>query len=264
MYNIYGDDMKFQVLASGSRGNLTYIETEKTKILLDAGISLKAIRNRTQLDLHDIDAIVVTHEHTDHVFYLEKLALFVNAPIYMNKESFFAAKEKYFKTDNDFDVRFIEANKKYTIGDINFVTMNLNHDTKCCYGYIFVSGTKSLGYCTDTGFIPLPYLKLLQNVDSLIIEANHDVELLQNSDRPWDLIQRILSPYGHMSNLVCGEVLARLLKAKKIKRVVLAHLSEECNSEDIALNTIKECIKDEYLPELHVAKQKEATDLFEV
>ena len=130
--------------------------------------------------------------------------------------------------------------------------------------FIFVCNEKSIAYCTDTGFIPLPYIDILKKVDCFIVEANHDVEMLLQSDRSWYLKNRILSVKGHMSNKICGEVLNNILVSKKLKKVVLAHLSEECNEPELAVDTVLENIENEYIPEIYVAKQNEALPLLEV
>ena len=256
--------MLFQVVSSGSKGNLTYIKTSEANILIDAGISKNEILNRTNIDLNKIDAIFITHEHIDHVKFLEQLARLSGATIYVNESSFKDIYSRYIKNVDGLNIKFIEPNKQITIKDVKILTLNLQHDSKSCYGYIFVSNNKSVAYCTDTGFIPLPYIDLLKKVDSLIIESNHDVEMLMNSNRPWYLKNRILSINGHMSNQICGEVLNKILEGGMLKKVVLAHLSEECNTEEIAVDTVLSKIDCEELPEIYVAKQREALPIIEV
>ena len=174
----------------------------------------------------------------------------------MNEKS----KGKY----KDLNVSFIEVNKKYKINDISFMPIRLSHDTANCFGFVFVNNNEGLAYITDTGFIPLPYLSLLKRMDSIIIEANHDIEMLQNSDRDWSLKQRILSVSGHMSNIMCGEVINNILKEKKLSNIVLAHLSEECNTEQLAVDTVLNAIEGDYVPNIYVAKQHESIPLIEV
>lgn len=255
--------MQFQVLASGSKGNLTYIKTEQANILIDAGISVKEINIRSNIDLKQIDAIFITHEHIDHVRYIEYLSRYTNAVIYVNELSF-NKMHKYFKDLSNLKVKYINANQTVKIKDLKVLSLNLQHDSEACYGYIFVNNDKSLAYCTDTGYIPLPYIELLKKVNGIIIESNHDVEMLMESNRPWYLKNRILSVKGHMSNKICGEVLNKLLKEEVLKVVVLAHLSEECNNEEIAMDTVLENIEVENLPQFYVAKQWEALPLIEV
>ena len=256
--------MKFQVLGSGSKGNMTYIETDNTKILIDAGISIKDINSRSDIDISNIDAVLITHEHIDHVRHIEAIARKSNAVIYVHEKSFNKMILKYFKDLNDIKVKFIEGNKPFKIKNIKIMALNLQHDAENCFGYILTNGNRALGYCTDTGYIPVPYIDILKKVNSLIIESNHDVEMLMQSNRPWYLKNRILSIKGHMSNKICGEVLNKVLESKALDKVVLAHLSEECNTEELAIDTVLENIETELLPEIFVAKQWISLPLLEV
>ena len=256
--------MKFQVLASGSKGNLTYIETDDSKIIIDAGISLKDAKDRTLLDFDSLDAIFITHEHIDHVKYIESIARKTNAIIFVNELSFKKMFLKYIKNLQGLKVKYIKPNEQIIFKDLKILPLNLQHDTESCYGYIFVSKGKSLAYCTDTGFIPLPYIDLLKNVNALIIEANHDIEMLMNSDRSWYLKNRILSVNGHMSNKICGDILNKIIPNDTLKHIVLAHLSEECNTMELAIDTILSCIETDKIPQIYVAKQREALPLLEV
>lgn len=256
--------MKFNVLASGSKGNMTIIETENTKVLLDVGISMREAKKRTSEVLNDFDAIIISHEHTDHVRSLITFARQNDAYIYINKESFDVVKKRFKDKVIGLKVKFIEENTRYKIKDLNFLTLSLSHDTHSCFGFIFFDKNTSLGYVTDTGFLPIPYIELLKRVDSLIIESNHDVELLHDSDRPWMLKERIFSVKGHMSNYICGQVLNSISSAGKIKLAVLAHLSEDCNTEELAVDTVLEAIEGEYIPRIIVARQNEATGFWNV
>lgn len=256
--------MKFQVISSGSSGNMTYIESDNAKLLLDAGISLKEIANRSDVDLSKLDGILITHEHTDHISNLLSIVKKAKCKVYMAEASFKKMVSKYPGKYEKLDVSFIEENKKYKIKDINFMPLLLSHDTVCCFGFVFVSKGESLAYITDTGFVPIPYYNILNRVDSIIIESNHDIEMLQNSDRDWSLKQRILSVKGHMSNVMCGEVLNKILKKNKLTNIVLAHLSEECNDEKIAIDTIYEMLDGDYIPKIYVAKQDRSLEMINV
>lgn len=256
--------MKYQVISSGSKGNMTYIETSKVKVLLDAGISLKEAKNRTNIDFTKINAILITHEHTDHISNLVTIAKQSNPIIYLDKNTFNIIYNRYKDKISNFVFKFIEANKKYDIEDLSFVPLRLSHDSSSCLGFVFSSNKKTLGYVTDTGFIPLPYINLLKRLDHLIIEANHDIEMLNNSDRDWVLKQRILSVRGHMSNIICGEVINTIIQSKYLKTIVLAHLSEECNTEELAVDTVLGAIEGDYIPKIVVAKQTEALEMFDL
>lgn len=256
--------MNFQVISSGSKGNLTIINTNEQTILIDAGISLKDMQSRIDYEINNIDAIFITHEHVDHIKYIESIARNYDAVIYINEDSFNKIKLKYFKDLAGLKFRFIKPNEQIKINTLKILPINLQHDVECCYGYIIVENNKAMAYCTDTGFIPLPYIEMLKKVDSIIIEANHDVEMLLHSNRPWLLKNRILSVKGHMSNKICGEIINKILEGNRLKTIVLAHLSEECNTEELAVDTVLENLTYENIPEIYVAKQKEALSIIEV
>lgn len=256
--------MKFQVIGSGSKGNCTYVSDNNINILIDAGISIKEINSRTNIDLTNIEAIFITHEHIDHVKYIESIARLSNAIIYVNEKTFNKMILKYFKSLDGIKVKFIEPNKPFKLKDIKVMALNLQHDAENCYGYIFANKIQALGYCTDTGYIPVPYIDLLRKVNSLIIESNHDVEMLMESNRPWYLKNRILSVKGHMSNKICGELLNKILDDCKLEKIILAHLSEECNTEELAVDTVLENIDKDSIPEMYIAKQWIALPLLEV
>ena len=145
--------------------------------------------------------------------------------------------------------------------------MQLSHDCDNCNGFVFVSQGKekeALAYVSYTGLVPILYIDVLMKCDSIIMEANHDIQMLNESDRPRQLKNRILSFKGHLSNVTCGEIINRILESKKCKKLVLAHLSEECNEEKLAIDTILSLIEGDYIPSIYVAKQKEAISLMEV
>ncbi|HHU55835.1 MAG TPA: MBL fold metallo-hydrolase [Acholeplasmataceae bacterium] len=256
--------MRFNIIASGSKGNMTIIEGNDTRLLLDAGISLREAKRRFDFDHENFDGIIISHEHSDHVQFLITIAKRLKTTIYITKESFEVLLSRYKEKLIGLKFKYIEANTRYKIKNISFLTLRLSHDAASCLGFIFFNETTSFGYITDTGFLPIPYINLLKRVDALVIEANHDVEMLHNSNRPWTLKERIFSVKGHMSNYICGQVLNSILEANKLKLIVLAHLSTECNTEELAVDTILELIKSDYIPKIVVAKQTEATGFLEV
>ena len=149
--------MEFCVIASGSGGNMTYIRTEETKILLDAGISLPDAKKRTSnhdLDLDDIDAVLITHEHGDHVRFLPTILKRTNATLYINRLSFDVLPEAMKIRLIDHPIKFIEENKRYRIHDLDFLTLKLAHDSVNNFGFVFIASEKRLAYVTDTGFFP--------------------------------------------------------------------------------------------------------------
>ena len=252
--------MKVIILASGSKGNATYIETNNTKILIDAGISYNKLKERLlQFDilLDKLDAILITHEHIDHVMHLAQIKKRTTAKVYINEDSYYNLPKTVTANLTDYNVFFINPESKYLIGDIYIVPINLFHDTKSIYGFLFKTGNTNIAYITDTGHLLPKYYPLLRRMNVLILESNHDVEMLLNSKRDYRLKQRILSNKGHLSNEQCENILNEVL-SDNTKHLVLAHLSEECNTEELAIKhatqAINKCNKD---TNLLVGKQNE-------
>ena len=261
--------MKIITLASGSKGNATYIETNNTKILIDAGISFLQLKNRLAqkgIILNNIDVILLTHEHTDHIKHLSSIALKTKAKIFMSEITYPEAFRRLSGSLTNLDVSFIKENNKYKINDLIFVPLKLSHDVENCFGYIFKEeGTvnATYGYLTDTGFIPDEYIDIISNLQVISIESNHDVKMLKESSRPWPLIQRILSNTGHLSNEQCTNYIKQF-NFENVKTIILSHLSEECNTEEKAFNQISEAFNGNIPCKIKIAKQHEPLDIIEV
>lgn len=255
--------MKFCVLASGSKGNMTYIEAGNTRILIDAGITLKSASIRCgDIDFNNITDILITHEHTDHTRNIETVLKKTNANLYLARETFNDLKKKGFKFDG-FKVRFIEHEGRYKIGDVEVLTLELSHDASAIFGFIIIHEGKELGYITDTGVFPKKYKNLISGMDAVIIESNHNVEMLINSRREPFLIRRILSPKGHLSNQACFEVLKDVLTEKQ-RYVILAHVSEDCNCDECLYEEVIYKLEGIYKGEILIARQNEAIKLIEL
>lgn len=262
--------MKITVLASGSKGNATYIETPKTKILIDAGISFLQVRSRLKeenIELTNLDAIFVSHEHTDHVMHLASILTRTGATLYMDEVSYNVYNKKNNNALINFPKVFLKNDCRYDFEDMFIVPIGLSHDSASIHGFLCKelddNNNKTFASITDTGVIPEKYFPILKSINTLLIESNHDVDMLMTSRRPWPLINRILSKSGHLSNETCVEYLTKIVN-KNTKYVILAHLSEECNETNIAIN---ECIKvfGEKLPfELKVAMQYKELPTIEV
>ena len=238
--------MKIIVLASGSKGNVTYVEYKDTKILIDLGMNLTYIRNGLKnhnIHLDDIDAVLITHTHNDHISSLEVFLKRHNAKIYitdkMNKELNLNTYEKLEDTN--------------IIKDISIDIVHTSHD-RPSVGFV-IKGDTEMVYITDTGYLKESYYEKLSNKELYMIESNHDIEMLMNGPYPYHLKQRILSDKGHLSNKVASEHLKRLV-GDKTKHIILAHLSESNNSEDIADITLKEHLGDTEI-NIVIAKQNE-------
>jgi phosphoribosyl 1,2-cyclic phosphodiesterase len=160
-------------------------------------------------------------------------------------------------------VKFIEENTKYKIKDLEILTMKLSHDSVNIFGFVFVEGNSRLAYITDTGFLPLQYINVLKDIDALIIECNHDITMLMESNRPLELKHRILSPKGHISNHICLQILLAVLNERH-KVVMLAHLSEDCNSIEIVQRDVIAEVNKISNVKIAIASQYEASNIYEI
>lgn len=236
--------MRVVILGSGSKGNTTYIETDQCKILIDAGLSMLQIRNRLQnqgIVLGNLDAVFITHEHTDHLKNVESILKKTNAVLYIEENTYHNANIKLRNALVNLPKVFIKSDVKYNINDISIVPIKLSHDTDYCMGYLMkklnTDDNISFATITDTGYIDKKYYKILSYINTILIESNHDVEMLLDSGRPWMLINRILSDKGHMSNEQCVMHLKKFISEHN-KNIILGHISEECNDYDLAYNYV--------------------------
>lgn len=262
--------MKITVLASGSKGNATYLETPKTKILIDAGISMLQIKSRLRaenIELSKLDAVFISHEHTDHVLHLASVLSRTGATLYIDEVSYNVINRKTNNSLLSFKTVFLKNDCKYVFDDIFVVPIQLSHDSASIHGFLFKenSDDKNLSFAsiTDTGVIPEKYFSILRSINVLMIESNHDVEMLMTSRRPWPLIQRILAKTGHLSNETCVEYLSKIISGNT-KHVILAHLSEECNEPQIAVNECYKVFGENPKFELLVAEQYQQLSTIEV
>lgn len=256
--------MQIVVLASGSKGNAIYIETEQSKVLFDAGISIKKIKERLlkhNISFNTLDAIFISHEHTDHTKYIVPILEKTNATLFINQLSF----DNLPNIDKSKLVEkaciFIDKERKYSVNDIIVVPIELSHDSKSILGFLIKAENYNIGIVTDTGIIPERYLALLSKMNILFLESNHDIDMLLNSKRPWHLKQRILSPRGHLSNEDCALLLTKVISTET-KCVILSHLSEECNDPAIAFDTAFQVIAGTNI-KLLVANEHEEISILE-
>lgn len=234
--------MKILQIASGSKGNSTYIESGNTKILIDCGLSKKRI-TEALLDynhsIYDLDAILITHEHTDHTSGIVPLFNATEATFYMTEGTFSGLNQKTRDTIRyEGRLEFVNNESVFKIGDLIVETIQIFHDARDPIGFIIRDNKTKLVYITDTGFVHKTYIERLKNADFYIFESNHDPEILMNSDRPYETKIRILSDHGHLSNEDSAYIMSELL-GPNTKYVCLAHISEECNIPEIALRTYK-------------------------
>ena len=256
--------MKVIVIASGSKGNATYIEYQNTKILIDAGVTTKRIKEelaKYSIKSSNMDAILITHEHSDHIKCIEKVSQILKADVYISPLSINGSSNQMQRVFDELNAYELMGEVKYQIGDLIVVPITLSHDTNNVFGFLIKAGSESLAYLTDTGVIDQKYLKLLRQMNYLIIESNHDEKMLINSDRDYMLKRRILSNQGHLSNKQCANYLKEIIN-EKTKVIMLAHLSEECNTEELAIKETKAVLDNSPFDiKLLVARQHESVVL---
>lgn len=231
--------MQFSVLGSGSRGNCVFIESGNTAILIDGGFSGKEIALRLAAIGRTIDClkgIFVTHEHHDHINGVGVMSRRCSIPVFANEGTFRGGEKRLKKL-----FRRQEFNTGDTLDfqDLSIRSFAVSHDTNDPVGFIVNGDRRSLGYCTDTGIVSTLVGKRLQDLDSLVLEFNHDPDLLRNGPYPPSLQQRVRSNQGHLANEDAGKLLKKLANGK-LKHVVLAHLSEVNNLPELALHTAEE------------------------
>ncbi len=249
--------MKISVLASGSKGNCTYVETSDNKMLIDVGMSNLYIEKKLMslgVKPSDINSVFITHTHIDHI---AGLKVFINK---YNPKVFLTS--KMYEDLKNIIKDYVIIEEQLNIGDLNVQIFKTSHDASDSLGYIFKNNDKEFVYVTDTGYINSKNLNLLMNKDLYIFESNHDVELLMNNPHyPYHIKQRILGDKGHLSNVQCGEYLKKVV-GNKTQFIILAHLSEQNNNQELALNNIKNNVSTDI--QIMVAAQNDNTELIEI
>jgi phosphoribosyl 1,2-cyclic phosphodiesterase len=231
----------FCPLASGSKGNAIFVGTKKTRILIDAGIRTKTIEERLALldvELESLQAILVTHEHTDHIAGLSVLSERLQIPILANAgtaKGIVAALGKRMK------FKIFATDETFCFGDLEIHPFSIPHDTLDPVAFTINTGSERLGFCADLGHVTSMIRKQLEGCDYLYLEANHQPSMVHACARPEVYKTRVLGKQGHLSNEECGKLLAHLFHPG-LKHVHLAHLSSECNTEEVALQVVKEAL----------------------
>ena len=226
---------KYSILASGSSGNSFYLETDQKKILVDAGLSGKKITSllaEIERKPEELDAIFVTHEHSDHIHGIGVLARKYGMDIYANEATWQAMESKLGKIDVA-QKHIFERGKMKTFGDLDIESFGVSHDAADPQFYRFMKDNKSFVMLTDTGYVSDRMAGIIENADAYLIEANHDIEILRAGSYSWNLKQRILSDKGHLCNEDGADAMIRTMGART-KRIYLGHLSKENNIKELA------------------------------
>ena len=219
--------MKVCALASGSKGNAIYIQAGETKVLIDAGLSGREIRRRLAgIGVHgeDLSAIVVSHEHVDHTRGLGVLSRQLNLPVYINNPTLSHLKGKEIKGD----VREFESGVPFSVEDLSFQPFSVPHDAADPVGFTVEFEECRIGIATDLGFATRLVIERLKKCDLLILEFNHDEEMLKSGPYPWELKQRIKGRLGHLSNRQAGALLEEIHHGG-LRHLILFHMSETNN-----------------------------------
>ena len=232
-------DFQVVMLASGSKGNAALISTDSQRFLVDVGISCRELVKRMQqvgAAPEELDGVFVTHEHVDHVKGIVTFAKKYQVPLYASQGTWRAVISRYPEL-NRANCRL--TGQRLLVGDVSVACFATSHDAAQPQGYSFLwrSGETKCTYVTDTGFVTPTVREAVQGSDVLVLEANHDVEMLKNGSYPYELKQRILGTRGHLSNNTAGQFLLQLEKMPR--RIFLAHLSEQNNLPKLALDTVK-------------------------
>ncbi|MBQ8474826.1 MAG: MBL fold metallo-hydrolase [Clostridia bacterium] len=255
--------IKLSTLFSGSAGNCTLVESEKTAVLVDCGRNCKAVCTalcEKGLDISDISAVFVTHEHRDHISALDVLMRKRAIPIHVT----FPSARELCRGRSAAENAVVHTGMFFeeAVGDLKIKSFPLPHDSAAHVGYVIEdeSGDRA-AVATDMGYATQEAFNNLCGCRQIVLEANHDVDMLKTGPYPYQLKMRILSRFGHLSNVDCGE-LCRGLWESGTKAFLLAHLSEENNTPDVALNTVIGAFQGcDCLPVIKIAKRNEITEL---
>lgn len=238
--------LRFCSLASGSSGNCQYIGSKETRLLVDAGLTGKYITNGLMdidVDAKNINGILVTHEHSDHTKGIGVLMRKFDIPLYVNERTWEEIKNKLGNLKGK-KIEVFNEYKDFAIGDIMVKPYSISHDACDPVGFTFKSGNSKISITTDLGYITENIIEEIKDSDLLVIEANHDVEMVKVGKYPWFLKKRILSEVGHLSNEAAGNAIADVVEKGNVNYAVLAHLSKENNFPELAYETVKNIVEE--------------------
>lgn len=261
--------LKFYSLYSGSTGNSLFIESEHTKLLIDAGVSAKKIETALtdiQVDISEIDGILVTHEHIDHVQSLGTISRKYHLPVFATQKTWDAMPVQRDKVTDD-NKNYFKIAEKFEIGDLSITPFKTPHDAVDSCGFSILNGSHKISIATDLGHMPKDVLNSIEGSSFVMLESNYDPEILKVSSYPYKLKTRIDGPNGHLSNELAGKTISYLLK-NGLHEVMLGHLSKENNFPELAYKTVVEELMyqnfDENNIRISVASRQAPSKLVEV
>ncbi|NNU77987.1 MBL fold metallo-hydrolase [Clostridium estertheticum] len=260
--------MIFCPLYSGSSGNSIFVASQNTKILVDAGMPGKSIEGALKYinqDPNDLDGIFITHEHSDHIKGAGIVSRRYNTPIYANEDTWKAMESKIGNIKED-NIRIIN-NNSVDIMDMHITNYKLSHDAAAPIGYALYTGKKKACIATDLGYFSEEVKNIIKDADVVLLESNHDVEMVKFGPYPYSLKRRILSDVGHLSNDACGQAIVDIM-GNKYKHIILGHLSKTNNFPDLAYQTVVNILKENNIEigkeiSLNLAKRDMPSNLIE-
>ena len=226
------------VLASGSSGNSVYVASEKTRILIDAGLSAKQVAVRLEqigVVPESINGICVSHEHGDHIAGIRVLQKRHSIPVYANAGTISGIMRQ--PKSDEIAIKVFQTGSPFEIGDITVIPFSVPHDAYEPVGFRLQTSETAVGIVTDLGMVTSLIREKLKGCHAIIVESNHDEDLLQEAPRPWPLKQRIRSRQGHLSNMGAAQLITECA-TDTLEHVFLSHLSSDCNTPDTALRTV--------------------------
>ncbi len=231
--------MRFASLGSGSKGNATVVEADGTRVLIDCGFSRAEAEKRLarfSLTPADLDAVLVTHEHSDHIAGVARLSRHYDLPVWMT-----AGTEAMHKGGELAQLRRINSHRAFRIGKLQVQPFPVPHDAREPCQFVFSDGRRRLGLLTDVGSITAHMLQALDQLDAFILECNHDPAMLQAGPYPPQLKQRVGGAYGHLSNQQAASLLKRI-RTDRLQHLIAAHISEKNNRAELALACLADAV----------------------
>ncbi len=247
--------MRFAYLGSGSKGNACIIQADQTRVMLDCGFSIKeTVRRLARLDLtpNDLSALIVTHEHSDHIAGVGGMARKFDLPVYMTPGTFATNKAGELPHLN-----LVSSHNAFRLGDLEIQPVPVPHDAKEPCQYVFSHNGLRLGILTDVGHVTPHIQHHYARCDALVVECNHDVAMLRTGPYPQRLKQRVGGDYGHLNNQQAAALLSQV-DFNRLKMVMAVHISDKNNSKNLVQSALSEALK-EHQPHVQLADQQEGT-----
>ena len=251
--------MKIKTIASGSKGNCSIVLCDETNLIIDMGISyltLKRSLEENSLSFDQFTGVLITHNHNDHINGLASLIKKTTLPLFIPQEMYDGIKEIVPKDRCEF------IDDEFKINDVNIELIHTPHDAPCSLGFIITQNNKSLVYITDTGYINRKHLNKMINKELYLIDSNHDEIMLMDGPYPRFLKERVISDKGHLSNTTTSKYLQKLV-GDRTKHIILAHISEKNNTEELAYECTQNALNNPQI-EVLIAKQYEESPMIEV